>query len=190
MTDKKDAARARLEEKRIAKEKKEQERDARLDKLEQAVEHLTVALPLGATPQGGTELRRLEALVSQLEETIAEKDEALVGALAEVKQSADAMAQTNAKADKFEKENAALRGRVAELESELAAKQAELEDTYSTADKHAEENSADETEDLFVVECPACEKEIPVTESELEQEAIRCPECGEEMELDLDDVEE
>ena len=55
-----------------------------------------------------------------------------------------------------------------------------------------DEDDEDEDEDplFFEVTCPACENTITVDEDVLELGAVQCPNCGEMMEFDLEDVGE
>lgn len=43
------------------------------------------------------------------------------------------------------------------------------------------------TPQFYAVECPRCSKEITVDEDVLEEGSVKCPECGESLEFDLED---
>ena len=44
----------------------------------------------------------------------------------------------------------------------------------------------DEDDDLYEIECPACHDTIYLDESMLEDEGMKCPNCGTELEFDFD----
>ena len=44
----------------------------------------------------------------------------------------------------------------------------------------------DEDDDMYEVECPACHETIYLDESILEDGSIECPNCGTELEVDLE----
>ncbi len=49
-----------------------------------------------------------------------------------------------------------------------------------------EDEDFDDEEDFFEVECPACHEVFEVDEEILEDGAIECPNCGENLEFDFD----
>lgn len=49
-----------------------------------------------------------------------------------------------------------------------------------------DEEDFDDEEDFFEVECPACHETFEVDEEILEDGAIECPNCGENLEFDFD----
>lgn len=55
-------------------------------------------------------------------------------------------------------------------------------------DVDEDEDEDDDDESYFVTTCPACEEEIVFNEDNLESGEIRCPNCGEKLELDLSDL--
>ena len=75
--------------------------------------------------------------------------------------------------------------------SELAGKQAEMEETLKSIEKEVKNISIDiygEEEDVdgeytFTIACPYCDKEFSLDVDELEDE-VTCPNCNEIIELD------
>ena len=67
------------------------------------------------------------------------------------------------------------------------------EDEEEDEDDEEEEDDEydfDDDEVIYEVECPACGEIINIDEEMLEAGSIACPNCGEELEFDLDDEEE
>ena len=62
----------------------------------------------------------------------------------------------------------------------------ELDDDEDEDDD--EDDDDDDDESYFVTTCPVCEEEIVFNEDNLESGEIRCPNCGEKLELDLSDL--
>ena len=60
----------------------------------------------------------------------------------------------------------------------------ELEDEFDDDDDEDEEDE----EDCFMTTCPACEEEIFFDETVLEDGEVVCPNCGEKLEFDLNDL--
>ncbi|HHU22830.1 MAG TPA: hypothetical protein GXZ52_05355 [Clostridiales bacterium] len=73
---------------------------------------------------------------------------------------------------------------------EISDDLAEVEDiVYGEYDDDYDDCCCDHDDDepiFFEVCCPACENEITIDEDVLELGAIKCPNCGETLEFDLD----
>ncbi len=67
-----------------------------------------------------------------------------------------------------------------------------IEEYLDDDDEFDEDNEEDEDDDdvYYEVKCPSCEEVITVDEDMLEQGVIECPNCGEELEFELDGEEE
>ena len=64
----------------------------------------------------------------------------------------------------------------------------ELDDDEDEDEDDDEDDDDDDDESYFVTTCPVCEEEIVFNEDNLESGEIRCPNCGEKLELDLSDL--
>ena len=64
------------------------------------------------------------------------------------------------------------------------------EDDDEDEDEEDDDFDFDDDEVIYEVECPACGEIINIDEEMLEAGSIACPNCGEELEFDLDDEEE
>lgn len=53
-------------------------------------------------------------------------------------------------------------------------------------DKKVEEPEADDDEEFYEVECPACHESICVDEGILEEGSVECPNCGEKLEFEIE----
>lgn len=81
-----------------------------------------------------------------------------------------------------------LEDEVAELGEQVDAVDEDLADVeeYLFDDEDDGECGCDGDDDMYEVECPACHETIYLDESILEDGAIECPNCGTELEFDLE----
>ena len=70
-----------------------------------------------------------------------------------------------------------------------------IEEYLLDEEEEDEEDEEDEDYDfsdetLYEVKCPTCDEVIVIDEEMLDEGATTCPNCGEELEFDMDDIEE
>ena len=78
-------------------------------------------------------------------------------------------------------------GELEELVSIIDEDLGELEDDYYDLDD--DEDDSDFEEEYYEVVCPTCGDTICLNEEMLDDGEMACPNCGEHLEFDLDDVE-
>ena len=71
------------------------------------------------------------------------------------------------------------------ISEELDAIEEYLDDD-DDEDDYDDFDDEDDSEVYYEVKCPTCDEVITVDEDMLEQGVIECPNCGEELEFDLD----
>ena len=76
------------------------------------------------------------------------------------------------------------------MEDFLLDEEFDEEDDEDEDDEEDDDFDFDDDEVIYEVECPACGEIINIDEEMLEAGSIACPNCGEELEFDLDDEEE
>ena len=60
---------------------------------------------------------------------------------------------------------------------------------YLEQDFYDEDEDDDEDEEYYEVTCPTCKETICISEDVLLKGGIQCPNCGESLEFDFDDLE-
>lgn len=81
-------------------------------------------------------------------------------------------------------------GELEELVSIIDEDLGELEDDfYGFDDEEDDDDEYDDDDELYEVVCPTCHDTICLDESMLDEGEIQCPNCGENLEFDLDDLE-
>lgn len=63
------------------------------------------------------------------------------------------------------------------------------EDDEDEDDFDFDEDDFDDDDDLYEVVCPSCGDSILLDSGMLDEGSIKCPNCGEDLEFDLDDIE-
>lgn len=73
------------------------------------------------------------------------------------------------------------------ISEELDAIEEYLDDDLDLFDDEDDYDDEDDDDEIYYeVKCPSCEEVITVDEDMLEQGMIECPNCGEELEFELD----
>ena len=81
-----------------------------------------------------------------------------------------------------------LEDELCDVEDGLDAVSDDLEDVEEVVFDEDEEDGEDD-EDCYATTCPTCEETIYFDESVLEDGQVICPNCGEKLEFDLDDLD-
>ena len=76
-----------------------------------------------------------------------------------------------------------------DLEEALDAVSDDLSDVESRVYEDEDEEEDEEDGEVYQPTCPSCEEEIFFDETILEDGGVRCPDCGEKLEFDLDESE-
>ena len=89
--------------------------------------------------------------------------------------------------------SAEMEARIDEIDEDLADLEDEIyeEDPCAGCDKAEDsEDFADEDEEFYELECPACHETICISENMVDMGSIACPNCGTDLAFDFEESEE